>query len=272
MMLETFKTLAQIAEARNFQVGFDTKKHMIEVVASFDEDGQINYDNDCHWTIYVGETCYTDEEITPALLKKACYIEYSWGDGWSFYIGRNCTQAVLESAFENTLGWALECGAEFGELTDAQLDTIEAAGVELEFAARNREWNAEEAEAIAADLMAEIETKRAEDASKAEQAEQEAAAKAEANEKDAERAAELEDLIAASIKAKEEAPAQIQVVIHAGYEYVSKPVASLEEAAALKAEYRAKTPEFDRFSFKCFDPAKVQFDRWGDIIAGGYEV
>ena len=224
MMLETFKKLAEIVSERGYIIDFDTKKHMIDILASFDEDGQINYDDDCHWTIYVGETCYTDEEITPALLKKACYIEHSWGDGWCFYIGRNCTQAILGSVFENTLGWALECGAEFGELTDAQLDTIEAAGVELEFAARNREWNAEEA--------AQAET----------------------------------------VETKEEAPAQIQVVIYAGYEYVNKPVASLEEAAALKAEYRAKTPEFDRFNFKCFDPAKVQFDRWGDIIAGGYEV
>lgn len=226
MMLETFKKLAEIVSERGYIIDFDTKKHMIDILASFDENGEINYDDDCHWTIYVGETCYTDEEITPALLKKACYIEYSWGDGWSFYIGRNCKQAVLESAFENTLGWALECGAEFGELTGAQLDTIEAAGVELEFAARNREWNAEEA--------AQAET--VETVEEAQEA--------------------------------EEAPAQIQVVIHAGYEYVSKPVASLEEAAALKAEYRAKTSEAERFIFKCFDPAKVQFDRWGDIIAG----
>ena len=107
MTIDTFKKLAAIVEERNFQVGFDTKKHMIDILASFDEDGQINYDEDCHWTIYVDETCYTDEEITPALLKKACYIEFSWGDGWVFYIGRNCTQAVLESAFENTLSWAL---------------------------------------------------------------------------------------------------------------------------------------------------------------------
>lgn len=233
MMLETFKSLAQIAEARNFQVGFVTKKHMIEVMAEFDENGEINYNDDCHWTIWMNGECFSDEEITAAMLKKAALIEFSFADGWIFYIGRNCTQAVLESAFEHTLGWALECGAEFGELTDAQLDTTEAAGVELEFAARNHEWNAEEAQEAA----------QAETVETVEEAQE-----------------------------AEEAPAAIQVVIYTGYEYVNKPVASLEEAAALKAEYRAKTPEFDRFSFKCFDPAKVQFDRWGDIIAGGYEV
>lgn len=224
-MLETFKTLAQIAEARNFQVGFVTKKHMIEVMAEFDENGEINYNDDCHWTIWMNGECFSDEEITAAMLKKAALIEFSFADGWIYYIGRNCTQAQLEACFDGSIGWALECGAEFGELTDAQLDTIEAAGVELEFAARNREWNAEEAQ----------------------------------------EAAQAETVEA-------EAPAAIQVVIYAGYEYVNKPVASLEEAAALRAEYRAKTPEFDRFSFKCFDPAKVQFDRWGDIIAVGYEV
>lgn len=270
MMLETFKTLAALLD----NAAFTTKKHMIDIMMSFDETGHIdNVDEDQHFTAYVNGQGFCDEEITRTIARKAEYLECSDGEGWTFYIGRFCSEAVLECAAENTIIWSLECDAEFGELTDAQLDTIEAAGVELEFAARNREWNAEEAEAIAADLVAEIETKRAEDARKAEQAEQEAAAKAEANEKDAERAAELEDLIAASIKAEEkEAPAAIQVVIYAGYEYVNKPVASLEEAAALRAEYRAKTPEFDRFSFKCFDPAKVQFDRWGDIIAGGYEV
>ena len=69
-----------------------------------------------------------------------------------------------------------------------------------------------------------------------------------------------------------EAAAEIQVIIYAGGSYVNKRVASLEEAAALRAEYRAKTPEFSRFSFKCFDPEKVQFDQLGRIIAGGYTV
>lgn len=69
-----------------------------------------------------------------------------------------------------------------------------------------------------------------------------------------------------------EATAEIQVIIYAGGSYVNKRVASLEEAAALRAEYRSKTPEFSRFSFKCFDPEKVQFDQFGRIIAGGYTV
>ena len=69
-----------------------------------------------------------------------------------------------------------------------------------------------------------------------------------------------------------EAADEIQVIIYAGGSYVNKRVASLEEASALRAEYRAKTPEFSRFSFKCFDPEKVQFDQFGRIIAGGYTV
>ena len=68
------------------------------------------------------------------------------------------------------------------------------------------------------------------------------------------------------------ATGEIQVIIYAGGSYVSKRVASLEEAATLRAEYRSKTPEFSRFSFKCFDPEKVQFDQFGRIIAGGYTV
>ena len=71
---------------------------------------------------------------------------------------------------------------------------------------------------------------------------------------------------------EKEAAEEIQVIIYAGGSYVNKRVASLEEAAALRAEYRSKTPEFSRFSFKCFDPEKVQFDQFGRIIAGGYTV
>lgn len=71
---------------------------------------------------------------------------------------------------------------------------------------------------------------------------------------------------------EKEATDEIQVIIYAGGSYVDKRVSSLAEAAALRAEYRSKTPEFSRFSFKCFDPAKVQFDQFGRIIAGGYTV
>lgn len=71
---------------------------------------------------------------------------------------------------------------------------------------------------------------------------------------------------------EKEATDEIQVIIYAGGSYVNKRVASLAEAASLRDEYRAKTPEFSRFSFKCFDPEKVQFDQFGRIIAGGYTV
>ncbi len=71
---------------------------------------------------------------------------------------------------------------------------------------------------------------------------------------------------------EKEATDEIQVIIYAGGSYVNTRVASLAEAASLRAEYRAKTPEFSRFSFKCFDPEKVQFDQFGRIIAGGYNV
>lgn len=71
---------------------------------------------------------------------------------------------------------------------------------------------------------------------------------------------------------EKEAADEIQVIIYAGGSYVNTRVSSLAEAAALRAEYRSKTPEFSRFSFKCFDPAKVQFDKFGRIIAGGYTV
>lgn len=71
---------------------------------------------------------------------------------------------------------------------------------------------------------------------------------------------------------EKEATDEIQVIIYAGGSYVNKRVASLAEAASLRDEYRAKTPEFSRFSFKCFDPEKVRFDQFGRIIAGGYTV
>ena len=144
MNADTFKKLAEIVSERGYIIDFDTKKHMIEICAEFDDEGQINFDDDLHWTVFVGDKCYTDGEITRAILRKADYIEESHAEGWSFYLGRNCSEDVLADAFEATLGWALNCAAECGELTDAKLDEIEAAGVELEFASRNREWNAEE--------------------------------------------------------------------------------------------------------------------------------
>ena len=90
MNADTFKKLAEIVSERGYIIDFDTKKHMIEICAEFDENGEINFDDDQHWTVHVGDKCYTDGEITRAILRKADYIEESSGNGWSFYHRPQC--------------------------------------------------------------------------------------------------------------------------------------------------------------------------------------
>ena len=144
MNAETFKKAAEILTSNgDYFIDFNTKKYMIEIVMSWDENGHLdNYDDDQHFSAYVGETYYSDGEITRTIARKADYLECSHGSGWGFYIGRNCSENVLDSAFEATIGLSLNYRAEWGELSDKTLDAIEALGIELEFAARNRAWNA----------------------------------------------------------------------------------------------------------------------------------
>lgn len=139
MNRETFKTLAAIVP----EVTFTTKKWMIDICMSWDENHKLdNVDEDQHFTAFAGGKWFYDEEITRAIARKADYLECSDGNGWTIWFGRYCTEAAFEQAFDEGFRWSLECDAEFGELTDEQLDTVAECGIELDFADRNREWNA----------------------------------------------------------------------------------------------------------------------------------
>ncbi len=144
MTIDTFKKLAALVE----EVSIDTKKHMIDIMMSWDETGHVdNADDDQHFSAFTSGKWYYDDEITRTIARRADYLECSNGYGWMIFVGRYCDEGTLEDAFEAGFGWSLECSAEFGELTSAQLDVVEECGVELEFAGRCRQWNDEAAEA-----------------------------------------------------------------------------------------------------------------------------
>ena len=140
MTIDTFKKLAAILN----EVTFDTKKDMVEIMMSWDENGRLdNVDEDQHFSAFTSGKWYYDEDITRTIARRADYLECSDGCGWTIFVSRLCAETVLDEAFEAGFAWSLECDAEFGELTNDQLDLIEDCGIELEFAARNREWNDE---------------------------------------------------------------------------------------------------------------------------------
>lgn len=61
---------------------------------------------------------------------------------------------------------------------------------------------------------------------------------------------------------------EIKFQCHYGCRYVEGIVATVEEAKEKRDYLRSITPDYDRFIFKAYDPKKVKFDRWGDMIEG----
>ena len=122
-----FMAQAEILEDR-FAIDYMGKK---EIIGWLDFDGgQIEFlrDEDNHAYIYAGGMWYSDDEITPARLRKADYIEISHACGWGFYIGRGMPASELAIAFENSVGHYIECGLEFGELVETEDGRIVKAG------------------------------------------------------------------------------------------------------------------------------------------------
>lgn len=119
MNAKEFKQKSEIL-MDTYTIEFVSKKTAIDW-ANF-RDGEMGWiaDEDCHAYVFVGERFYSDEEITPAVLRAADYIELSHGDGWMFYIGRNANAQCLDDCFESSVGWAIDCGLEFGELLETE--------------------------------------------------------------------------------------------------------------------------------------------------------
>lgn len=105
------------------QFDFMTKKEALDWL-SFSESGMDFINEDSHAYVYCGDKFYSDEEITPSILKKADYIEMSWADGYMFYIGKNCDWKALEDAFWSSVGWHLNFMIEFDEISDDILKEI----------------------------------------------------------------------------------------------------------------------------------------------------
>lgn len=105
------------------QFEFMTKKEALDWL-SFSESGMDFISEDSHAYVYCGDKFYSDEEITPSILKKADYIEMSWADGYSFYVGKNCDSQTLEDVFWSSVGWHLNNMIEFDEINDDMLKEI----------------------------------------------------------------------------------------------------------------------------------------------------
>lgn len=96
-------------------IDFVSKKEILKWLQFTDGAMDALGDDDAHVYVLIGKTCYSDDEITPAILKKADYIEMSWSEGYMFYLGRN---ADLQDAFDATIGGHIEAGIEFGDLIE----------------------------------------------------------------------------------------------------------------------------------------------------------
>lgn len=106
MNAKEFKAMAE-KYADRFTIEFCTKKEIIDWCIC---DGQIasELDNDIHVYVFVGNEFYSDEQVTPAILKKADYIEFSHADGWMWYISAKCPCSVLDEAYDVTIGFYTE--------------------------------------------------------------------------------------------------------------------------------------------------------------------
>lgn len=120
MNAKEFKAQSEILMDK-LAIDFVSKKYMLFWVLTF-TDGCLDFirDPDCHVYVNVGKTLYSDEEITPAILKKADYIEASHQEGYMFYLGHNADPEALQDAFDASIRWHIDVGLEFGELVETE--------------------------------------------------------------------------------------------------------------------------------------------------------
>ena len=131
MNAKQFKDLAYLIvkadKARNtypLNVEFLTKRQALDWLSFTGSEIDFLKDNDCHVYVCCGDKHYSDEEITHSILANADYIELSYAEGYSFYIGRKCNEKALENEFWASLGWHLNDMIEFNEISDDILEKI----------------------------------------------------------------------------------------------------------------------------------------------------
>lgn len=117
MNAKEFKARSEILMDK-LVIDFMTKKEMLDWLSFTNGEMDFLRDEDCHVYVYAGETFYSDEEVTLAILRKADYIEMSHSEGYGFYIGRNARPEAIQDAFDSSIGWHIEAGIEFGELVE----------------------------------------------------------------------------------------------------------------------------------------------------------
>ena len=105
-------------------IDFFTKKELLNWLEFTGKEMDFLRDEDNHVYAYVGKDLYSDDEITPAILRSADYIEVGHADGYMFYIGRNVDGEALQDAFDSSIGWHIDAGLEFGELAEGETGKI----------------------------------------------------------------------------------------------------------------------------------------------------
>lgn len=120
MNAKEFKAKSKILNDK-LVIDFVTKKEILNSWLCF-TDNEMDFlrDEDCHIYVFVGKDFYSDEEVTPAILKKADYIEMSHAEGYGFYIGTNADPESVQDAFDSSIGWHIEACIEFGELVETE--------------------------------------------------------------------------------------------------------------------------------------------------------
>ena len=117
MNAKEFKANSEIL-MKDMIIDFVSKKEILKWLQFTDGEMDALGDDDTHVYVLIGKTCYSDNEITQAILSKADYIEMSWGEGYMFYVGRNADAESLQAAFDQSLGHHIEIGIEFGDLIE----------------------------------------------------------------------------------------------------------------------------------------------------------
>lgn len=117
MNAKEFKANSEIL-MKDMIIDFVSKKEILKWLQFTDGEMDALGDDDTHVYVLIGKTCYSDNEITQAILSKADYIEMSWGEGYMFYIGRNADAESLQDAFDATVGHHIEARIEFGDLIE----------------------------------------------------------------------------------------------------------------------------------------------------------
>lgn len=132
MKADQFKKLGKIMD-RWVAVDFVTKKEILDWFGSYNDGMWSGCDEDTHVGAIMDGEWYGDENCTPAIARRAQYLEFSHAEGYCFWISPKCDENALEHAAESTLLWHIECKTQDGEMDETTAQKIaEILGITVE--------------------------------------------------------------------------------------------------------------------------------------------